>query len=187
MMRRLALAVVASLGLPGCQSPVISQTSYDLYFRSGVVSEFGYAAPGGEMPVAVVGNPFPIEKPRVDQAVVDAMQGHNYGPRVRFVNGPSASARPGYVVVMMLDAAPDMSADALCVDERRPAFMPRNRAERTTLLAAFCGGSDARSWAWSSGPRIDSPDDPLFAQMVAQSTFMMLPPRDDDFGTGDFQ
>lgn len=184
--------VAMAMALAGCTPPVVrSTTSYDVLFRTGVPSEFGYAAPGGEMPVAVVGNPFPVGTPRVQQAVVDAMQGRNYGPRVRFVNGPVESARPGYAVVMLLDAAPGTPADALCVPEWRGSLASQGagggHADRLTLLAAFCGGSDARSWAFSSAPRPASPEDPMFGQLVAQTTYLLLPPRDDAFGDSIFE
>jgi hypothetical protein len=184
-MRTIA-AGVAVLVLAGCQSVVISATSYDVLFRAGVPSEFGYAASGGEMPVFVVGNPFPMEQARVAQAVVDAMQGKNSGPNVRFVNGPAQGARPGYGVVMVLGAAPGTPAEAACSPERRLLMAPVPAADQLTLLAVFCGGNDARSWAWSRAPRFAPPGDPLFAQLVAQTTYLMLPPRDDDWGDSDF-
>jgi hypothetical protein len=55
--------------------------------------------------------------------------------------------------------------------------------EQQTLarLAVFCGAADARSWAFSSMGPVASPSDPMFVQMVRQATFLMIPPRDDDW------
>ena len=85
---------LVTLALAGCQSTVTTTTSYDVLFRSGVLSEFGYAASAGEMPVVVIGNPFDAPKPVVDEAVIAAMQGHSRGAAVRFVPAPAEIA-PG--------------------------------------------------------------------------------------------
>jgi uncharacterized protein YceK len=177
--RRRSLALAAALALSGCSSVVTTTTSYDVYFRSGVLSEFGYAAgrTGGVMPVAVVGNPFDLPKARVDEAVVAAMQGRNAGAPVRFALSPEDAERSGYEVIMAFGAGPGV-AGALCVD--RSAF-PAPPAGSGTLLAVFCGGTDARSWAFSSIGPVASPDGPLFREMVGQTTFLMIPNRDDDY------
>jgi uncharacterized protein YceK len=183
-----SLAFATAIALSGCSSVVTSTTSYDVYFRSGVLSEFGYAASrtGGVMPVAVVGNPFDAPKPAVDQAVVAAMQGRNVGAPVRFAVSPADAERSGYEVVMAFGAGPG-AATALCVE--RGAFQAPPGGSSGTLLAVFCGGTDARSWAFSSiGPVAASPDDPLFRDMVGQTTFLLIPNRDDDYNTrGDFR
>ena len=168
-----------SMLLAGCEPMVTTTTSYDVLFRSGVVSEFGYAASGGEMPVIVIGNPFTAVKQVVDQAVVDAMQGHVYGNRVRFVNAPEAAgAKPGYAVVMMFGAGSGTLAHAVCSSRRNtPAVVD---GDASSVLAIFCGGGDARSWAYSRTSRASSPDDPVFRDLIAQATWAMLPPRDDD-------
>jgi hypothetical protein len=187
---RLGLSVLtgcfAAFALAGCQSLVTTTTSYDVWFRSGVLSEFGYAATAGEMPVVVVGNPFDVPKPAVDEAVIAAMQGHNRGPAVRFVQGPAEIARSGagYAVVMVVDAGPGIGADFACA--RRGSISPPVAGGGTTLLAVFCGNADARSWAYSGTGPVASPDDPLFRALVAQTTYLMIPPRDDDWNRGDF-
>jgi hypothetical protein len=184
-MRRSVLAAAGFL-LAGCQSLVTTTTSYDVWFRSGVLSEFGYAATAGEMPVVVVGNPFDVPKPAVDEAVIAAMQGHNRGSAVRFVHAPAdiAQSGAGYAVVMLLNAGPGIGADFACA--RRASVSPPVAGGGTTLLAVFCGNADARSWAYSGTGPVASPDDPLFRDLVARTTFQMIPPRDDDFGEGAF-
>ena len=123
-------------------------TSYDVWFRSGVLSEFGYAATAGEMPVVVVGNPFDLPKPAVDEAVIAAMLGHNRGAAVRFVQAPAeiARSRVGYAVVMLLNPGPGVGADLACAG--RASVPPATGGGGTTLLAVFCGNADARSWAF---------------------------------------
>jgi hypothetical protein len=170
----------------GCQSLVTTTTSYDVWFRSGVPSEFGYAATGGEMPVVVVGNPFDVPQPVADEAVIAAMQGHNRGSAVRFVQASAdiAQSGAGYAVVMLLNAGPGVGADFACA--RRGSISPTVGSGGTTLLAVFCGNADARSWAYSATGPVASPDDPLFRDLVAQATFQMIPPRDDDWKRGAF-
>src|SRR5512132_2823814 len=125
----------ATLALVACQSLVTTTTSYDVWFRSGVLSEFGYAATAGEMPVVVVGNPFDVPQPAVDEAVIAAMQGHNRGSAVRFVHAPAdiAQSGAGYAVVMLLNAGPGIGADFACA--RRASSSPPVAGGGTTLLA----------------------------------------------------
>jgi hypothetical protein len=185
-MRRSMLAAAAVFLLAGCQSVITTTTSYDVLFRSGVLSEFGYAASAGEMPVVVVGNPFDIPKPTVDAAVIAAMQGRNRGSAVRFVEAPAeiAQSGSGYAVLMLLNSGPGIGADFACA--RRASLAPPVTQGRTTLLAVFCGAADARSWAYSSMRTVASPSDPLFLQLVRQATFLMIPPRDDDWPDSTF-
>ena len=187
---RLGLSVLtacfAALALAACPSAVTTTTSYDVLFRSGVLSEFGYAANAGEMPVVVVGNGFDAPKPVVDEAVIAAMQGHNSGAAVRFVPAPAEIARSGtgYAVVVLLNAGPGVGAELACA--QRGSLPSPVAGGGTTLLAVFCGNADARSWAYSATGPVKSPDDPLFRALVAQTTFLMIPPRDDDWGGRDF-
>lgn len=61
------LSVFFAALLTGCASQVTKQTSYDVCFRAGVPSEFGYAGgQAGLMPVLIIGNPFPLERPVVE-------------------------------------------------------------------------------------------------------------------------
>ena len=171
----------AALVMAGCQSMVTTTTSYDVLFRSGVLSEFGYASTAGEMPVVVVGNPFDSPKPAVDAAVVAAMQGRNRGSAVRFDAAPAEIAQfgSGYAVVMVLNGGTAIGSDVVCA--RRGSLAPPATAGRTTVLAVFCGNADARSWAFSSTGSVASPKDPLFLQLVGTATFLMIPPRDEDW------
>jgi hypothetical protein len=176
--------IILTALLAGCASQVTTQTSYDVYFRAGVRSEFGYA--GGEagvMPVIITGNPFPLlPKAAVDQSIAAAMQGSVNGPPVRFVAVPTSAMPQGYAVVVLLNAAPGTSANLLCA--QRGSLEPPPRSARTTLLMAFCGNADARSWAYSTTGPVASPDDPLFQELIVRTTFALLPRRDDDWGRG---
>lgn len=201
--RKVAGLVLTASSVAGCSSIVSTVTSYDVLFTTGVPSEFGYAATGGEMPVVVVGNPFGQPQADVDAKVIAAMQGQNYGARVRFVPAVGEARNSGYRVVMLLDSIGGARGDTACSLQAvaytndsvgqpvsPPAAIPTPAPAsigRTTLLAAFCGNADARSWAYSATGPLASPDDPLFRDLVSQTTFAMLPKRDDDFGSTDFQ
>jgi hypothetical protein len=183
---RLSVLAAAAFFLAGCQSAITTTTSYDVLFRAGVPTEFGYAATAAEMPVVVAGNPFDISEPALDAAVIAAMQGHNRGSAVQFVQAPEeiAHSGTGYAVVMLLNSGPGIGADFACA--RRASLAPPVTQGRTTLLAVFCGSADARSWAYSGTGPVASPNDPLFLQLVRQATFLMIPPRDDDWGDSAF-
>jgi hypothetical protein len=199
---RVATLVLSATLAAGCSSTVSTVTSYDVLFRTGVPSEFSFAAAGGEMPVAVIGNPFGMPQADLDAKVIAAMQGRNYGARVRFVPAEGESRYTGYRVVMLLDALGGARGDTACAfrpiahaseggEQPAPTPVPVPppapvSTGRTTLMAAFCGGSDARSWAYSTTGPVASPDDPLFRQLVSRTTLAMLPPRDDQYDNQDF-
>lgn len=173
---------LASALLAGC-SAVVTQTSYDTLFRAGVRSEFAFGASGGVMPVIVVGNPFPpLPQAEVAQAVVDAMQGNVPGTGVSFALASVQEVPAGYAVVVLLNASPGTSANLLC--GRRADFPTPGSWRGASVLIAFCGNADARSWAFSSSGEVESPDDPLFRRLIARTTLAMLPPRDDQRGRG---
>lgn len=174
--------VVSAAVLAGC-SAVVTQTSHDVLFRSGVRSEFGFAAgPGQVMPVIVAGNPFPLPAADVEQQVIDAMQGHLRGISVRFAAASAQELPAGYAVVVLLNASPGTSANVLC--GRRGGLATPGSWRGASVLMAFCGNADARSWTFSSSGAVDSPADPLFRELIARTTFALLPARDDSRGRG---
>ena len=183
MRRGWAGALVLSTALLAGCTAVVTQTSHDVLFRAGVRSEFGFAAgPGRVMPVIVVGNPFPLPAADVAQQVVGAMQGNVPGTGVRFALASAQELPAGYAVVVLLDSSPGTSANVLC--GRRGGLETPGSWRGASVLMAFCGNADARSWAFSSSGAVDSPDDPLFRQLIARTTFALLPARDDSRGRG---
>ena len=199
---RFATALTAIIALSGCASMVTTVTSYDVQFPTGVPSEFNYAAVGGEMPVVVVGNPFSAPQSDVDAAVISAMQGKTFTAKVRFVPAEGDARTSGYAVVMLLDATGGAGGNTACAWRSRlasrtgtamPSGAPQPAADPRpapgsgpmtgpmTLLAAFCGNADARSWAYSTTGPVDSPYSAHFRELVALTTMSMLPPRDDDY------
>lgn len=198
MFGRLAAALLSAASLTGCGSMVTTVTSYDVLFPAGVPSEFSYAAAGGMMPVVVVGNPFALPQADVDAAVIAAMQGQTFGAQVRFVPAEGESRTTGYAVVMLLDSIGGVRGNTACAWRGRLAYPATDATpdstptqapidtEPTTLLAAFCGNADARSWAFSTTGAVKSPYSEHFRELVARTTMSMLPPRDDDQNTADF-
>ena len=80
---------------------------------------------------------------------------------------------------MVLNGGAAIGADVVCA--KRGSLPQPATMGRTTVLAVFCGNADARSWAFSTTGQVASPSDPTFVQMVRQATFLMIPPRDDDW------
>ena len=173
-------ALAGVLVLNACASAVRSTSSQDVYFRTGVLSTFAYAAADGEMNTVVIGNPFDMPKSALDRVVTDAMQGNHYGPRTTFTTTPSPDARPHYRIVMMFDRPRGMSRQQLCGP--RETLTPEPRGDRLRLATAFCGRNQLLSWVDSSIPTPASPDDAAFRRMIANATFNLIPSRDDDPG-----
>jgi len=67
-----------------------------------------------------------------------------------FTREASEATDPRYKIVMMFNPEPAVGGRELCAAAQLPRPLPRNTAERTVLLAAFCGGpvalSDVSGW-----------------------------------------
>jgi hypothetical protein len=176
------LTLAAAL-LSACALGVVTQTSYDVVFRSGVPSSFAYGGQKGDMLVRIVNNPFAAPAQEVNAAVVAQMQGQTVGPPTRLSSEPNERMIPGYAIVLGFDLPVWYDPGALC---RAGAAAPPadTAAARLTLLMVFCEGDDWLTWVKGSAPRPATPQDTQFQRLIAQSTFQLIPMRNDGGGRG---
>jgi hypothetical protein len=169
-MFRLLLSWALAAVLAGCGSVAVNDP---IASPAYVQDEELYAARGGALRVEVAGDTFGLPPERFADLVVDTMR-NRYYRRGFFTREASRATDPRYRVVMMFNPYRGVSGHALCAAPQPYQPAPRAPGERTSLLAAFCGGPDALSetngWAVVSGP-----DDPRFAELVMAVTNTVFP------------
>lgn len=132
------------------------------------------------MLVRIVNNPFAAPAADVNVTIVSQMQGRTAGPPTRLALEPTDRMIPGYAIALGFDLPVWYDPGALC----RPvtaAPAANTSAPRLTLLMVFCEGDAWLTWVKGSVPRVASVDDPLFRQLIATSTFQLIPLRDDQW------
>ena len=170
--RLLATMVLGAAVLSGCSGTVM-QSRID---RPGADQFFRYGAAPGEMKAVVVGNPFPVPKQEVDQAVVDAMQRNHNGPMTHFSTNPGPEAHKDYRIVMAFNTPTAFQPENLC---KAPDTIPSGKdVKDLKLLAGFCVGDTLYSRAKVSATSISSPSDPRFKGMVQTAMRELVPVKD---------
>lgn len=167
-----ALTAVAFLA-SACTGEIMNSQLY----RANSDSFFAYGASRGEMLAVVAGNPFPVSKDVLEQAVTDAMQGNHYGPITHFSANPGPGADRNSRVVVAFNTPKAMHPHKLC---ENPTAVPSTGQEPGKLHAdvAFCVESDLYSNVNVSIPAVDSPNDPRFRNMIASAMWSLIPARD---------
>jgi hypothetical protein len=160
--------------LAGCADMVVvndpvTQPNY-------LLGEENYAARNGAIRVEVAGETFGLPPDRFADLVVGQMRAGYYRHGF-FTREASRATDPRYRIVMMFNPDPGLSANALCAAPVPPAPAPRNPAARSSLLAAFCAGGEARSeiQGWV---RLSGVEDANFARLVDAVTARIFPRRD---------
>ena len=166
-------AVLGTAILTGCTG----ETMQSMIDRPGADRYFQYGASPGEMRAVVVGNPFPVSKAIVDQAVVDAMQRNHHGPMTHFTTQPGPDAHPDFRIVMAFNTPRNFNASGLC---RGTDAIPsaKARGDQLQLLSAFCVDDRLYSHAKVSALSVASPSDPRFASMVRTAMWQLVPSQD---------
>jgi len=176
-LRQVLVLGIGFLSLTACTGEVM-QSRVD---RPGVQTYFAQGASAGEMLTVVSGNPFPVSKAQLEQAVTEAMQGNHRGPRTHFSTQPGPEARRNHRIVMAFNTPKSFHIDNLC---GTAANIPSEPAgEKLTLSAGYCVGDALYSHAKVSIPEPPSPNDPRFQHMVASAMWELVPstdPFDDD-------
>ena len=169
-----ALLALAASGLAACagnqtliSSNEISQ-SYD-------EQQIGFATQDGRaIPVIVAGNPFGDSRSKLDAAMVDAMNGSNFGPRVTFAVDPAKPATQNSRVVFAFNPEGQLLSGSLClaVPQSRPAT-----GRDLRIAAAYCQGSQPMTEATGSIGDVSGPESPNFRALTVQLTQALFPPN----------
>ncbi len=174
MLWRIILAGVLLAALAACGDQVVrlrGQTMSGSY-NAG---EFGYAAGGRDLRVVVVGNPFGGDQAAFERAVTDAMQGRSPSQKTNFATSPGPSARKEYRVVMVFNPPNNLVGDKVCQGD--PPSLPTAAGEGTAvaLVAVFCRSDQGLTQVRGDIDAAAGPDDPIFAELVGQSTQALFP------------
>lgn len=173
MVRSLTAVVAVALAVGACTGEVMTSRLH----RANSDTFFTYGAAKGDMLAVIAGNPFPVSRAALDQAVVEAMRNHHNGPMTRFSTSSGPAAVRDYRVVVAFDTSPAMDTSVLC---GRPEAIPTGHPTAGRLRAemAFCVGSDLYTSVDIGIPAVATPDDPAFKHMIASAMWQLIPARD---------
>ena len=114
-MQRELVLLAAALLLGACSAsfPVVGGTDYAPQYD---FSEFYAATNGRTFRVIVAGNPFPeLSQDEMRRRLLPVMQANRPRPRLTFTYAvPSEPPRPEYRLVLVFDAANDLTAARVC-------------------------------------------------------------------------
>jgi hypothetical protein len=169
-----ALALLAMLLLGACASstaPVIGGADYAPQYD---FSEFYAATNGRTFRVVVGGNPFPqLSQAEMQRRLLPVMQASRPRPRLTFTyDVPSERPRPDYYLVLVFDAANDLSAARVCSGEIRLQPRRPETAGRFSVFGVYCRNDEALSQATATTPAT-GPEDPRVGQLL-QQLFLVL-------------
>lgn len=131
-------------------------------------AEFFAVTDGRNFQVVMDGAPFPGQPAEaVRQALLPIMQAAKPRPNLTFTYAaPPEPMHPDYRMVLVFDAANDLTAARVCAGEIR--HKPPVRQRPFNVFAIYCRNERALSQttAWSDATGPDNPDlQPLFAQL----------------------
>jgi hypothetical protein len=160
----------------------VSSEDYAVPYDYG---EFRAATDGKDFPVLIAGNPFPdLSVADLDRRLLPVMQAHKPRPRLTFTLDTVPAARverPAYRLVLVFDAANDVTAGRVCKGETRfAAHVPG----RIAMFAVYCRNDLPMSQAIGR-TTATRPEDPAVAQLfgdVFQTLFTEAPINQHDQG-----
>ncbi|MCW5735425.1 MAG: hypothetical protein KIS73_14930 [Enhydrobacter sp.] len=162
-----ALCVASCAALPGSIGGTDYAPQYDF-------SEFYAAANGKTFRVVLEGNPFlALTQQESQRRLLPVMQANRPRPRLTFTyEVPSELPRPDYRLVLVVDAAIDLTASRVCAGEVRHQPRPAEDVGRLSVFAVYCRNdlalSQSTAWTLATGP-----EDPRVARLLSQ-LFLVL-------------
>jgi hypothetical protein len=162
----LALGLAVAACAPGAGS--VGGADYDPAYD---FSEFYRVADGKTFRVVVDGNPFPaLAADDVRQRLLPVMQANRPRPRVTFTyDVPAEEQHPDYRMVLVFDAANDLTAARVCANQIRHRAQPSGRFD---VFAVYCRNDAALSQAVAT-TSATAPEDPAVGQLFSQ-LFLVL-------------
>jgi len=175
-MRNLSFLAVALFALGACQDTGPTRINYVTVETAYRYSEWASVASAGEVRTVVVGDPYSVGREHFDQAVTDAMYGHNWGPPVKFTTKPSEKANPHYSVVMLFDVPPTYGGVQICRDSQKSAgTQATSQSDKPIYVAAgFCLEDVPLTYLAGVVARTGV-DDPAFRTYIGQVTARLFP------------
>ena len=162
--------LLSCMALAGCAaSGTIGGAYYDPAYDYG---EFFAVTDGRIFQVVMSGAPFPgLPVPEVRRALLPVMQAAKPRPNLTFTYAnPPEPPRPYYRMVLVFDAANDLTAMRVCAGEFR--HKPPVAARPFNVFAVYCRNdlalSQTTAWTDATGP-----DDPRVQALFAQ-LFLVL-------------
>jgi hypothetical protein len=142
-------------------------------------SEFYRATNGRTFRVIVAGNPFPSIRPQeMRQRLLPVMQANRPRPRLTFTYAtPAEASHPDDRLVLVFDAANDLTAARVCADQIRtkPEF-----SGKVAVFGVYCRNDSALSQAVAT-TTASAPEDPNMGRLLGQLfqvLFTEVPPID---------
>ncbi len=165
-----AVAVLGILATAGCaDTAIIGNTYYDVGYVPGEWS-------GNDMPVIVRGGPAGVPQTELDAAIARDLDGVTFGVPTRFVPA-AAGVAPAYRVVLVFNPPPGVGGSALCSRPEPPsATFGAAPAARLPLLAAFCRGDRAVTYAEGTIALGDGLESAAFRNGIADFGMALFPP-----------
>lgn len=132
-------------------------------------SEFYAATDGRLFRVIIAGNPFPeLTQAEMQRRLLPVMQANRPRPRLTFTyEAPAEMPRPDYRLVMVFQAANDLTAARVCANEIRLRPRTAEDAGRFSVFAVYCRNDQAMSQAVATTPAT-GPDDPRVGALLLQ-------------------
>jgi hypothetical protein len=167
---RLTLVVLLAIALlSGCtQSGVIGGADYAPAYDYG---EFFAVTDGRNFQVIVSGNPFPgLPEAEMKRRLLPVMQASKPRPNLTFTyEAPPEPPRPDYRLILVFDAANDLTAARVCAGQMWHKPAPVRPFD---VFAVYCRNdlalSQTTAWTVATGP-----EDPRVGQLFAQ-LFLVL-------------
>lgn len=164
-LHRLFVLLLGTFILSGCVSGgTISNTYYDTAYD---YAEFVAVTDGRNFQVVMAGAPFPnLPADQVQDVLLPVMQAAKPRPNLTFTyDKPPTPPRPYYRLVLVFDAANDLTALRVCAGQIR--HKPPNPARPFDVFAVYCRDDRPLSFAtaWTDASR---PDDPRVQALLAQ-------------------
>ena len=176
-MRRISFLVpaVLALVLGGCAGQAITVNDYSPSYEWDDVR---YAQDGRDTRVVIRGNPFGLQQPIFEKAVLDAMRGQQMWLKTNFTASP-ANAHKDFKVVMLFNGPDDVLGEDLCSVPGKYSSVSGSTGFR--VQAAWCYGDDPETQVVGSAGA-NSVNSPAFAALIGQTTRALFPftPDDDD-------